>query len=246
MSGAGAQVYGRPVMAGMDIAVTRVDGVVPVGEFWSRLAIGLVTMALVLATVLYGSAPPPGSTPAPALRPATDAQITGLTSVLARDWSRARAADHTWFAGCYDPGAVSPSACLSALHRQVAALQQLQRDISAQRLAGTQLGPIVDGRFLHSVAAVLAVKRTALASLTSRQVPGYEAERVGARAGPAQMALFLRSDVDPVLCIEPVSAALEKATGRGASHPLFRSYPLSNGWFPISGRGSCPAAQPTP
>lgn len=214
----------------MGLAVERADQAVGVGEFWRRFAIGLVTVALVVAAFLYGSAQPPASSPAPALRAATEAQVAGLTGVLARDWGRARAADHAWFAGCYDAGTgeTGPFACASALHRQITALQQLQRDVSAQRLAGTQLGAIVDGHFLHSVKAVLTVKTAALALLTAS--PG--------RSTPVD---FMRQNIDPVLCIEPVDAAIQEATGTKANR-LFRPYPLSNGYFPISGRGSCAAA----
>jgi hypothetical protein len=220
------------VMAGMELTVERVDWAVRV-EFWWRLAIGLVTIAVVAAAFVYGSAPSPGSRPAPALRTATEAQVAGLTSVLATDWSRVRSADHAWFAGCYDAGTggTGPSACAGALHRQVTALQRLQRDVGDQRLAGTQLGAIVDGRFLHSVTAALTVKQNALALLTTSP-PG--------RSTPMD---FLRQDVDPVLCIGPVDLAIHKATGSNASR-LFPPYPLSNGYFPISGRGSCPAAPP--
>jgi hypothetical protein len=214
-------------MAGTELAVEKVDWAVPVGEFWWRSAIGLVTIALVLVAFLYGSVPSPGPRPAPALRAATQAQITGLTSVLAKDWGQARAADHGWFASCYEP----PNAgCAKALQRQVTALQRLQRDVSAQRLAGTQLGAIVDGRFLHSVTAALTAKQTALALLTASP----------SRGSPGD---FLRQNVDPVLCIEPVGLAIHKATGSNASY-RFRSYPLSNGYFPIGGRGYCPAARP--
>jgi len=238
-----------PVMAGVELTVERVDWAVRV-EFWWRLAIGFVTIALVLAAVVYGSAPSSGSRPAPAPRTATQAQIAGLTSVLARDWGRARAADHAWFAKCYDSSI--GYGCASALHRQVTALQRLQRDISAQRLAGTQLGAIADGHFLHSVAAALAIKETALALLpmghafpdgrSTAQTP-----LVSTVLKPPtliQINSFLRHNIDPVVCIEPVAAAIQKALGQGASHPLFRSYPLSNGYFPISGRGSCPTAPP--
>jgi hypothetical protein len=179
--------------------------------------------------------------------------------VLAKDWGRARAADHAWFAGCYDYGSSgSTSACRSALHRQISALQRLQRDVSAQHLAGTQLGAIVDGRFLHGVAAALVAKKLALGDLTTRQFPEYAAQRLNISQGPVFVKIghigppltpvrtpsFQRHDFDPVVCIEPVGAAIQNATGQSASHPLFRSYPLSNGWFPITGRGSCPAMPP--
>ena len=218
------------IMAGMELTVERADWAVRV-EFWWRLAIGLLTVAIVATAFLYGSAPSPGSRPAAALRTATEAQVAGLTSVLARDWSRVRSADHAWFAGCYDAGTgeTGPSPCAGALHRQVTALQRLQRDVGAQRLAGTQLGAIVDGRFLHSVTAVLTIKTNVLALLTTSP-PG--------RSTPTD---FLRQNVDPVLCIEPVDLAIHRATGSNATR-LFPPYPLSNGYFPISGRGSCPAA----
>jgi hypothetical protein len=219
-------------MAGVELTVERVDWAVRV-EFWWRLAIGLVTVALVGAAFLYGSAPTSGPRPTPALRAATHAQVAGLTSVLAKDWSRVRSADHAWFASCYDAGTAvtGPAACAGALHRQVTALQRLQRDVGAQRLAGTQLGAVVDGHFLRSVTAALTIKRNALALLAASPP---------ARSTPTD---FLRQNVDPVLCIEPVDVAIQKASGSDTSR-LFPAYPLSNGYFPISGRGSCPAATP--
>jgi hypothetical protein len=206
------------------------------------MALGLATVTTILVVALYGSAPSPGSGPAPALRAATKPQIDGLTSVLAKDWGRARAADKLWINNCQLRASVD--GCVDALSRQIAALQRLREDVSAQRLAGTQLAPIVDGRFLRGVAAALAAKKTVLTLLTAGQFP-YGRLPLSSRPlrplTPGQYEYFHRQDTDPLVCIEPVGTAIQRAMGTSASHPLFLSYPHSMADVVDGGR-TCSAA----
>jgi hypothetical protein len=210
-------------MAGVEVSVDRSQRVVLGGDWW--LALGIATIATIAVVALYGYAPSPTSRPDLALRAATKPQIAGLTSVLAKDWGRVRAADSMWVDSCYhEPYPID--ACAQALRRQFTALQRLRDDVRAQNLVGTQFAPIVDGRFLHSIGAALAAKKTALSLLP----PPPERPTFKAQAPPwtpGQLVDFYRHDADPLVCIEPVGAAIKGAMGMSAGHPLFLSYPHS-------------------
>jgi hypothetical protein len=206
------------------------------------MALGLATVATIVVVALYGSIRSPGSGPAPALRAVTSADVARVTSVLAKDWTRARAADAAWINSCY---AYGPGDCTDAVRRQVIALQRVLGDVSSQRVAGTQLAPILDGRFRQSVAAALAMKKTELALLTNGQFADGRLPVATHPLTPGQITEFNRTvhDTDPVICIQPVGAALQNATGTStAHHPLFLPYPLSTGYILLGGRGPCPAA----
>jgi len=175
------------------------------------MAISLGVLALFIAALLSVATPGPrqGSSTA-TLRLPTRAEVERLTGTLGRDWGRARNAEVAWIDLCYEQR-TSLQSCAGALRKQVVVLQRLLVDVSAQRLAGSQLATVIDGRFLASIATALAAKRAAL----------QELER-------GQVARFRRDDGDPAICIQPVNAVIHAAGGtprRGA----FLSYPAERG-----------------
>ena len=193
------------------------------------MALGLATIATIAVVALYGSAPSP--TPVPGPRAPTTVQIAGLTSALAKDWGPARAADQLWMNNCYGGlKSLGGGDCASALRRQVTALQSLAYDVRAQRLAGAKLASIVDGRFLRSVTAAVAVKKTALARMRflrsvhaalmankTAVAQGRFLRRIAAAWAAKEIALRLapsaHQDADPLICIQPVGAAIQRAMG---------------------------------
>ena len=174
-------------------------------------AIALAMLAIFIAALLSGATPGPRQASSPAtLRPPTRAELARLTGTLGRDWSPARNAQVAWIDLCYQQR-TSLQSCAGALRRQVGVLQRLLEDVSTQRLAGSHLAIVVGTRFLPSIAAALAAKRTALQELESGQI-----------------ARFRRDDGDPGICIRPVNAAIG-AAGRAPSGGAFLSYPAERG-----------------
>src|SRR5690349_12466389 len=106
-------------MASVELSVDRSQRGVLGGEWW--VALGLATVATIVVMALYGSGRSPVSEPTRALRVSTQADVAGLTSALAKDWGRARAADAAWINACYG----GAGDCPGALRRQVTALQRL-------------------------------------------------------------------------------------------------------------------------
>jgi hypothetical protein len=220
-------------MAGVGLSVERSQRVALGGDAWMML--GLATIATIAVVALYGSAPSP--TPVPGLRAPTTAQVAGLTSALAKDWGRVRAADVLWMSTCYE-GLPGIGRCDHALGRQIAALQRLADDVRAQRLAGTTLAPIVDGRFLRSIEAALAAKHMALAR--GRVLRSIEAALAAKHTALAVAPMSAHQDTDPLICIQPVGAAIQRAMGKSAgSHTLFLSYPHALAWFLGSTSNTC-------
>jgi hypothetical protein len=202
------------------------------------MALGLATIATIAVVTLYGYAPSPASRPAQALRAASKPQIAELASVLATDWGRVRAADDLWMNTCFAGVSTSMGGCAHALRRQIAVFQRLRDDVRAQRLAGTQLAPIVDGRFLRSVDAALATKMTALRVEAS--VVYFARHHLRPPQALVQFVGLQPHNPDPLVCIEPVGAAIQRAMGRSTRHPLFLSYPHSLA-DAVDGRRSCKA-----
>jgi hypothetical protein len=174
-------------------------------------AIALATLAIFIVALLSEATPGPRQGKSPAtLRQPTQAELDGLAGTLVRDWGRARKAEVVWTDLCYEQR-TSLQSCAGALRRQVVVLQRLLVNVGAQRLAGSQLATIVDTRFVPSIAAALAAKRSALQELESGQI-----------------ARFRRDDGDPAICIQPVNAAIRHADGtRGGE--AFLSYPAERG-----------------
>lgn len=182
-------------------------------------AFGAIVGAILTVTA-YGYLSPPSPSPPPAspsLRPPSARQLVGLSTALAADWSQVREADTLWHDACYYGGRPG-GRCRRALHVTIGALQRLLDDVSAQPLGGTTLAPVVDARFLPSVGANLAAKRAAARDLTHGPVPQDVTKGWAAR--------FLYDDRDPVICIQPVNAALQLGLGQNAPSS-FLSYPAS-------------------
>lgn len=166
-------------------------------------AVGAVIGAIVVVTAYGYLSPSPPSAPSASvsLRPPSAAQMAGLQRTIAADWSRARGADLVWADECSGRQAIT--LCAHALHAQIHALRRLVDDISAEKLAGTTLAPLVYDRFLPAVGSALAAKHAAARDIAAGNVAGFK-----------------RDDQDPMICIGPINAALRRGLGRFAGAPV--------------------------
>jgi hypothetical protein len=173
-------------------------------------AVGAVVGAIVVVTA-YGylsPSPPSPSASSPDLRSPSPAQVVGLRKAIASDWSRVRGADQVWTDECFS-GRRPVAVCAGALLTQIQGLRRLLEDVSAQQFRGTTLAPIVYGGFLPAVGAALAAKRAAARDIAE-----------------GDLARLAHDDRDPVVCIQPVNAAIRRGLSGFADSP-FLSYPSS-------------------
>ncbi len=131
--------------------------------------------------------------------------MVGLRRAIATDWSLVRHTEQVWTDECRSERE-SLAVCARALHAQIRAMGRLVEDVSAQPLGGTTLAPIVYGRFLPAVGAALAARRAASSDIAAHN-----------------LARFQRDDRDPMICVQPLNAAMRRGLDRFAGLP-FLSY----------------------
>jgi hypothetical protein len=173
-------------------------------------AFGAIVGAIVVVTAYGYLSPSPSSAPSasPSLRAPSAAEVVGLRQALTADWSHVRSADQVWADECLT-GRMPVAVCARALQVQIRGLRRLVEDVSAESLGGTTLAPVVYGRFLPAVGAALAAKRAAARDIAL-----------------GNTARFVHDDRDPVICIQPLNAAIRRGLSRFADSP-FLSYPDS-------------------
>lgn len=165
---------------------------------------GAIVGAIVVVTAYGYLSPSPSMPPsvAPSLRSPSVAQVIGLRSAIAADWSRVRTADQQWIDKCFE-GRRPVVVCAGAIHEQIRVLRRLVEDVLSQPVRGTTLAPVLYGRFVPAVGVALAAKRAAARAFAVGDLTG-----------------FAHDDGDPAICIQPLNAAI-----RGGSP--FLAYPSS-------------------